>query len=55
MGMDKRDAGKSAGLYERPKILSRGAIDRASVCNSSWVPGQVCRTVGSPSCKKTRT
>ena len=54
MGMDSKGFSRDIGAYERPKVLSREAIDKASVCNSSWVPGQACRLLGQMGCKKTK-
>ena len=55
MGMDAKGGfGREIGSYEKPKVLSREAIDKASVCNSAWVPGQPCRLVRQMGCRKTK-
>lgn len=41
--------------YVKPAIVYRDRVDvMAAVCNSGWVPSQVCRILGNPSCVKTR-
>ena len=41
--------------YIKPAVVYRDRVDvMAAVCNSGWVPSQVCRILGNPSCVKTR-
>lgn len=40
--------------YAKPALVYRGKVDvMSAVCNSSWVPGSVCR-LALPSCQKTK-